>query len=68
MQKVYKVDSSLYKEEFIERAILDYAEFSQEWNFRISYKNNELTIISSDENDEIFNEFTNYLLSLHVIS
>jgi hypothetical protein len=67
MQKIYKIDSSIYREFLIEKAILDYDEFFRRENIQASYHHDQIIFDSSHEVDDIFHEFTNYLLSLHVV-
>jgi hypothetical protein len=56
--KKYEINSEIYSEDVINQGIIDFEEVSN-----IKFENNKL-IISSEDSEEIFNEFMNYCISL----
>ena len=58
-KKTFKIDSSIYNNDFIFRAIDDFKDY-----YNIAFKNWEIIIEWYDNIDEIFNEFMNYVIWL----
>jgi len=62
MKKDYKIDNEIYKQDIIKQAIIDFSDVAKikynEWNLIIQWEN-KLEI------DEIFNEFSNYIIWLY---
>lgn len=61
MEKTYKINAEIYSEDLIENAIIDFKEVS-----KIKYWKGNLSILGENdlEIDEIFNEFSNYIIWL----
>jgi len=61
MEKEFNISSQIYSLEKVQQAILDFTDICE-----IVYKNNVLIISgdSSDDIQEVFQEFMNYVLSL----
>jgi hypothetical protein len=58
----YNVDFSIYDKQIIERAIMDYSEVAE---IKISDQNIVIAgEFTEEENNHIFNEFMNYVLSI----
>lgn len=61
MQKKYKIDIEIYSQDIVKQAISDFEEVAE-----IIFNDNKLTINweTELEIDEIFNEFSNYIIWL----
>jgi len=61
MEKNYTISLDLYKREAIEQAISDFWDIAS-----MSLLQDEITIVweNSEDTDEVFHEFMNYVLSL----
>jgi len=62
MKKKFEINTSLYSENLIKDAIIDFEEY-----IKIEYNNWILSINweSNEDIDEIFNEFMNYIIWLY---
>lgn len=59
-KKNFKIDSEIYGQEVIERAIADFSDIAP-----ISFQDWELEVTSWGDMDEIFREFINYCIALY---
>ncbi len=59
LKKTFKIDSSIYTNNIILKAIEDFKDY-----YIISFDNSEIIIDWYDNIDEIFNEFMNYVIWL----
>ncbi len=61
MQKKYEISSEIYSNDSVQESIKDFSDVAKidykDWAISISAEN-------SEESDEIFREFMNYLLSI----